>query len=510
MQTNVTQLFDKLVDEQRQNIAIYDKDKSISFFDLHALILKAAFKINNVLNGATGKIIGIYMPKSINSIIADIATLYSGNIYMNLDIKWPKNRINSVLAQTGAQLIISNNAIFEDVDTLNFDTLLNEDITENDKHIVLQLRNNIIDTDIACIINTSGSTGVPKSVALTHRGFIDYVQSVSTAKLVDNNEIVGSLAPIVFDHFSYELCLLLMKACSLVLIPESYAAFPIRMLELLKRHNVSFIFWVPTIMVNIANMNLLENIDLPSLKKIWFAGEVFPTIKFNYWKEHLQEALFVNLYGPTEITVDCTYYIANDVFPSNSPIPIGKALPNVDVFLMDDENNMISKNCQNKTGEIFVRGSGLAKGYYNNFDKTAEAFVQNPLVRCYPDIVYKTGDIAYWDQNGDLIFKGRKDTLIKHSGYRIELGEIEHVIINNLDYIHNACVIYDNEAKKIILVYEATGKIDSSSLHKDIASLLPRYMVPFEYIFITEMPQNKNGKIDRLKIQNDYLNKNLQ
>ena len=204
-------------------------------------------------------------------------------------------------------------------------------------------------------------------------------------------------------------------------------------------------------MVNIANMRLLEQLPLPDLKMVWFAGEVFPTKQFNQWRALLPHARFVNLYGPIEITLDCTYYIVEREIKDEEPIPIGYACKNTDILILNNKNQLASIE---EEGELCVRGTSLAMGYYNNPEKTAEAFVQNPLNKSYPEIIYRTGDIALINRRGEIIFKGRKDTLVKHSGYRIELGEIEHVIINTLKLVKNGCVIYEYAKKEIVFYYE--------------------------------------------------------
>lgn len=490
--------FDNIVAAHPDRTAVFDGNKAITFKHIYNHIIHEATRISKRLEGKTGQIVAVFLPKSIDAVIAQLAILYSGNAYMNLDIKYPEQRLKAILEQVRPALLISENLSFHCIETNRVFTLesdFQETFVHEEREYILALREQCIDTDLLCIINTSGSTGIPKAVALTHRSFIDYIESVSAAGLVDDGEIVASLAPIVFDHYSFELCLLAVKGCTLILIPESYAAFPILMLELLERQRATFLFWVPTIMVNIANMDLLRQVSLPALKKIWFAGEVFPTAKFNYWRRHLPDALFVNLYGPTEITVDCVYHVVQRDLLDDEPIPIGKPLRNTSVFILDENNTLVTE--EDKEGELCVRGSSLALGYYNNPEKTASVFVQNPLNSSYPEIIYRTGDIVIWNKYGELVFKGRKDTLIKHSGYRIELGEIEHIAVNTLKIVSNCCVLYDINTKRINMIYESDNPLSEKELRYKLSKVLPRYMVPTVYRHIPEMPRNANGKIDR-------------
>jgi acyl-coenzyme A synthetase/AMP-(fatty) acid ligase len=297
--------------------------------------------------------------------------------------------------------------------------------------------------------------------------------------------------------------MLMAKGSTIVLLPDALAAFPAKLLNIMQDKNVSFIFWVPTIMVNIANMDLLSKISLPKLATVWFAGEVFPTKPFKYWKSHLLNTKFVNLYGPIEITLDCTYYIVEKELEDDEPIPIGYPCRNTDILILNEINQ---RAIINEEGELCVRGTSLAMGYYNNPEKTALAFVQNPLNSSYPEIIYRTGDLVYTNEMGEIIFKGRKDSLVKHLGYRIELGEIEHVIINTLKLVENGCVVYNFNNKEVTLFYESKNQLSIPEMKKAIGEVFPKYMVPTVYLQMSELPRNTNGKIDRLLLSNKVNN----
>ncbi len=242
-------------------------------------------------------------------------------------------------------------------------------------------------------------------------------------------------------------------------------------------------------------MGLLEKVKMPTIRHIWFAGEVFPTSQFNIWYRNFsKEVQFVNLYGPCEITVDCSWYEVTHEMDESEPIPIGRQCENVNVLILNENNQPVGKN---EEGEICVRGTGLAMGYYNNPEKTVAAFVQNPLNTAYPELIYRTGDVGLYNDAGDIIFKGRRDTLIKHSGYRIELSEIEHVIMNKLKLVRNACVVYNFAKKEITLVYEDEQERDVAELRRIIAGDLPKYMIPTAYVYMKELPRGGTGKIDR-------------
>ena len=497
MQINILEYLDRTVKDHPQKTAIIDGERRISFRQLNDQASSLALELNKF--GHINRVFAVFLPKSIECILSDIAVTYSGNAYMNLDINNPGTRIKNILDLVHPEAIITNNKQLKKVHEISSDIpIINIEEVElnldSDNKLFNDVRGKIIDTDPLCIINTSGSTGTPKGVILNHKSYIDYTDWAIETFNFTGDEILGVLSPVIFDHYNYEICLMMAKACTLVLLDQKKASFPVLLLEELKKHNIDYIFWVPTIMVNIANMDLLSKVSLPSLKMIWFAGEVFPTKQFNYWRKHLPEATFVNLYGPVETSVDCTYFIVNRELKDDEPIPIGKPCRNTDIIILNEKDEPVGEN---ETGELCVRGTSLAMGYYNDPEKTEKVFIQNPLNRKYPEKIYRTGDLVFRNQEGELIFKGRKDTLIKHLGYRVELAEIEHTLINTLKLIENGCIVYDHVKKEIKLFYEAKEELPLAETRRKIANVLPNYMIPGSYIRFDELPRNASGKIDR-------------
>lgn len=506
MITNLIEYFEKTVNEfNTDKTAVIDNDKEYSF----GFIKDRAKKLSSFLLSCNtadyNKPAAVFLDKSVNVIISNIAAMYSCMPYMNMDTKTPLYRISNIIEQVNPVFIITNSKYEEKIKEIYSGHIINiDDFDFNisiDEEKIKARQKMHIDTNPLCIINTSGSTGTPKSVVLNHRSFFDFMAwSFETMPFTDN-EIIGSLSPVVFDIYSFELCLMMAKSAKIILIPDNLAMFPVKILQLLETYKATFLFWVPTIMVNIANMELLNKVDLSSIKLIWFAGEVFPTKQLNIWRKHLSKSMFVNMYGPIEITLDCTYFIVNRDFADDEALPIGYPCRNSDILILDDDKEVQ----EGEEGELCIRGTSLAMGYYNNPEKTKAAFTQNPLNPYYPELIYRTGDIVCKNSSGEIMFKGRKDTLIKHLGYRIELGEIEHIIVSVLKIVDNVCVMYDKNKKEIICIYENDDEISMADFRKKIGNALPKYMMPTIYIHTKSMPRNTNGKIDRNALKLQYI-----
>ena len=279
------------------------------------------------------------------------------------------------------------------------------------------------------------------------------------------------------------------------IIPKALFSFPMKLIEFLNTRRVNTIYWVPSALCIIANWRALDYGELKYVKKVLFAGEVMPVKQLNYWISKLEGAMFANLFGPTETTDICTYYIVDRKFEDGETLPIGRACDNCDVFVVKEDGTKAKKG---EEGELYARGSFLAMGYYNNPEKTAAAFVQNPLNTAYPETVYKTGDLVKYNEKGELIYISRIDFQIKHMGYRIELGEIE-AAANALGYVTACAAVYDSDRDKIILAYEGK-KRESAEILSDLRLRLPEYMTPQIVKRIKAMPHNANGKVDRKKI----------
>lgn len=407
----------------------------------------------------------------------------------------PQSRIEKIFNILTPSLVITDKKHETIIRALNpnlaiilIDNLYDSDF---DDVLIKKVRNNIIDTDVLYILFTSGSTGDPKGVIISHRNVITYMEWSREAFNFDETTIFGSQTPFYFSMSVLDIFQTVRSACTFIIIPKKLFSLPGDLINYIYENSINTIYWVPSALCQLANLNALNNEKLKCIKKVLFAGEVMPAKQLNMWRKALPDALYANLFGPTEVTDICTYYICDREIADDESVPIGRKCDNMDVFIVNDDGKEVVGT---QEGEMLVRGASVAYGYYNNPQKTNDAFIQNPLQNSYEEKVYKTGDLVHFNDKNEIIYVSRKDFQIKHMGYRIELGEIE-TAASSLDNIDRVCCLYDTNNSEIVLFY--TGNIEQQTIKKVIREKVPKYMVPSKYIEVKEMPLNLNGKIDR-------------
>lgn len=510
MQRNVLEYLENSCEAFPDKIVFADDKSQITYREFvdQAKYL-GAYLLEHELNGRRNAPIAVFIDRSIGSLVGFFASVYAGGFYVPVDRQMPAARIALILDTLNPAVILGEEKDQKILDRMErteklvaFGGILGSAgaLGKEQKTLLDGVRKRALDTDPLYAIFTSGSTGVPKGVLVSHRSVIDLIDNFKEEFSFDESCIFGNQAPFDFDVSVKDIYSTIKNGATMYVIPKVMFSFPAKLIAFMNEKKINTIIWAVSALRIIENLNAFTG-EIPHyLRTAMFSGEVMHNKVLNYWRKYLPQVRYVNLYGPTEITCNCTYYKVDRPFADEEVLPIGVPFANSGVFLLDGDRQVTEEKT---AGEICIKGTSLALGYYNNPEKTAEAFCQNPLNTAYPERIYRTGDIGMYNENGELMFLSRKDDQIKHMGHRIELGEVE-AAANSLDFLDAAVCIYDKEAGKIVMFYQSEEPCDRELL-KALGKKLPKYMFPNKLCHFEKLPLNKNNKIDRTYLRENCL-----
>ena len=504
MVRNVLEYLEASAARVPDKVALKDEHESLTYKEyLQEARKVGTYLIENVVKENRNKPVAVLIDRNVWSVIAFMGIVYSGNFYVPIDNTMPSERVKLIYDTLDPIAVIDGRINASDTIEGAIPIMEIVEKASADDELLQKVRSSAIDTDPLYGVFTSGSTGVPKGIVPCHRSIVDWVEAMADEFGFDENMIHGSQAPLDFDAFVKDIYNGMRNGSTVVIIPRKLFSMPKLLFAFLVEHNVNTIVWAVSAMRIVSDFKAFGAIEeLPDLRYVMFSGEVMPIKALNYWMDNIPNAMYVNLYGPTETTCNCTYYIVEGKQDELKPLPIGKPFRNARVVILDEKRQHVITEPGVK-GELCVAGTCLALGYWNNPEKTREAFFQNPSITEYNSILYGTGDLAYYAEDGNLMFASRRDFQIKHMGHRIELGEIE-VALNAIPFIDIAVCLYDDRKGKIVCCYQSETE-DTKAIVKFLSDKLPKFMWPNIYKRYEKLPANKNGKIDRVKLKQEVV-----
>ena len=502
---------------------------SITYRELESRSNQLAHALMN--SGVTrGDRVGIYLQKSPAAIVSIFGILKTGACYVPVDANAPGPRLLEIARQCEFRALITSCTLFEklrDTSTEEWpmsaafyvdkvpeaaalapqsfsfaDTLPSESAAPPSV--------NVIGHDLAYILFTSGSTGTPKGVMLSHLNALTFVNWGFETFAITAQDRLSNHAPFNFDLSIFDIFVAVKAGASISLVPEGLSVFPVQLSSFVQNQRITVWYSVPMVLRLLESRGKLEQRDLSALRLVLFAGEVFPTKHLRALMQKLPHPQYANLYGPTETNV-CAYYPVQPIASEDSaPIPIGKACANTDLIAIDANGRKITKPGQE--GLLYARGSIVMQGYYGRPKESAACFIRNPFAGGREENLYCTGDWVTFDQEGNYLFVGRKDHMIKTRGYRVELGEIEAVMVAHPGVEEAvALAVPDDEIGNTIRAVVTLGdsqSVTSPDLKRHCGEKLPPYMIPEEIEFRDSLPRTGNGKIDRQRLQREMVEAN--
>jgi len=493
----VLEYLENSTNKNSKKIAVIDENGEYTYKELTDFSKKIGTKLTEYFIPRNP--VPVLMEKGKDTLACFFGAVYAGGFYVLLNPDLPKVRLEHIVNVLGAKNIVTDKAHREiALELISEDNILYiEDLknAETNEEKLKEIRENVLDLDPLYANFTSGSTGVPKGVLVGNKSVIDFVDNFTEIFNITENDIIGNQAPFDFDVSVKDIYSSIAKGATLVIIPKRLFSIPAELLDYICNNNVTTLIWAVSALCLITTFHALDYRTPETVKKVMFSGEVMPIKHLKQWIEHLPNAMFVNLYGPTEITCNCTYHVVDKAL-NYEKIPAGKPFPNEQVFLLDENDKLITD--ANTQGEICVKGTCLALGYFNNKEQTSSNFVQNPLNDKFIDMIYRTGDLGEYNKDGEIVFIGRKDFQIKHMGHRIELEEIERAM-ENVKGVERSCCIFNEQKGKLYGFY--VGSSQKEDVIKYLRENLPVFMVPNKITQIEKFPITKNGKIDRKELE---------
>ena len=527
MPSLLQQLVTGQAERRPEQTAIVYQQERLSYGELE----EASNRLAHLLKEAgcrRGDRVGFLIPKTPAAIITILGILKADCVYVPLDTSSPAPRLEKIIDACAPRFVVAGGTVTPLLDELmadksrrdgtaigwmgegriegnNFRARFSREDLGSYSSEPLDYQNTV--NDAAHILFTSGSTGVPKGVIITHSNVIHFITWAVNYFGAKPSDRISSHPPLHFDLSTFDIYGTLGSGAQLHIVPTELNLLPQKLAEFIRDSELTQWFSVPSVLNFMAKADVVKQDDFPALERLLWCGEVFPTPPLIYWMRRLPRVKFTNLYGPTEATIASSYFtVPQCPDDERAEIPIGAPCGGEGLLALDDELKPVPAGA---VGDLYISGVGLSPGYWHDPEKTDAVFIKRTDSSDPNDRIYKTGDLAKVGEDGLFYYIGRADSQIKSRGYRIELGEIE-TALNALNLTEECAIVAINtggfEGVSICCAFVPLKDVDAppARLRTEMSKVLPNYMMPARWMRFDYLPKNANGKIDRKALRERF------